>query len=346
MRAARRAARACRPPRSASAGLPSTWPSIRTIVSTPNTVSPGSQLDRAGLAEAVLLGELARRQRRAAAPRSPARRSRKSSPSCVRIARRCGERDARTKVTARREADRPRRSTAGARAPRSPASPTRARCSRRAPARSRRGSCPAPSRSGFVAPIIVRTVDDRARALERERDERARRDEVDELAEERPLGVLGVVLLGDGAGEHELLEPADAEPAALEAADQFGDESAADGVGLEQDKGRLGWHARFRLVWRVRTGFRTASSCAAAAACGVGASQNGQSRHSGLSGERQRWTGELEPPCAVRAGDELGLDVAAAAGHMPSSPSRRSIARISSSRSRTSSRYSGGRRIV
>src|SRR4051794_6799227 len=33
-------------------------------------------------------------------------------------------------------------------------------------------------------------------------------------------------------------------------------------------------------------------------------------------------------------------------GHMPSSPSLRSIARISSSRSRTSSRYSGGRRIV
>jgi hypothetical protein len=43
------------------------------------------------------------------------------------------------------------------------------------------------------------------------------------------------VLLGDGTLEHELLEAADAEAAALEAPDQLGDEAAAHGVGLEQD---------------------------------------------------------------------------------------------------------------
>jgi hypothetical protein len=47
--------------------------------------------------------------------------------------------------------------------------------------------------------------------------------------------VLGVVLLGDASLEDELLETADAEATALEAPDQLGDESAAHGVGLEQD---------------------------------------------------------------------------------------------------------------
>ena len=63
---------------------------------------------------------------------------------------------------------------------------------------------PGAESSGFVAPIIVRTVAIALRPLERERDQRARGDEVDELAEERPRGVLGVVLLGDGALEDEL----------------------------------------------------------------------------------------------------------------------------------------------
>ena len=63
---------------------------------------------------------------------------------------------------------------------------------------------------------------------------------------------------------------------------------------------------------RVRTGFRTASSCAAAASAS-GASQYGHSRHSGSSGRATAPAGQLEPARAVRAGEEVGLDVAAAA---------------------------------
>ena len=56
--------------------------------------------------------------------------TRNARPSCVRIARRCGERDARTRLTRLRAGARRRRSRAGARGLRSRASPTRARCSR------------------------------------------------------------------------------------------------------------------------------------------------------------------------------------------------------------------------
>ena len=99
--------------------------------------------------------------------------------------------------------------------------------------------------------------------------------------------MLGVVLLGHRAREHELLEAADAEAAPLEAADQLGDEAAAHGVGLEQDKRRLGRHARFRLsAGQDEVSYSVIVRCCAASASG--ASQYGHSRHSGLSGERQR----------------------------------------------------------
>src|SRR3954468_13275736 len=47
---------------------------------------------------------------------------------------------------------------------------------------------------------------DGARALDGERDQRARRDELQQLAEERTLLVLGVVLLGQGLGHGAQLE--------------------------------------------------------------------------------------------------------------------------------------------
>ena len=59
---------------------------------------------------------------------------------------------------------------------------------------------PGAASAGFVAPIVLRHDRDRALALEHERERRRRGDEVDELAEERLLAVLGVVLLGERRG--------------------------------------------------------------------------------------------------------------------------------------------------
>ena len=53
---------------------------------------------------------------------------------------------------------------------------------------------PGAASSGFVAPMTWRAAVDRLVALEDHRDERARGDELDELAEERLALVLGVVL--------------------------------------------------------------------------------------------------------------------------------------------------------
>ena len=91
--------------------------------------------------------------------------------------------------------------------------------------------------------------------------------------------------------------------------------------------------------------FRTASSCAAAAWARA-PRRYGHSRHSGLSAERQREQVSLSRRAQWGQAMKSGSTSPPQPGHMPSSPSLRSIARISSSRSRTSSRYSGGRRIV
>ena len=62
-------------------------------------------------------------------------------------------------------------------------------------------------------------------------------DELDELAEERPLGMLGVVLLGElTRGGHEL-ERDDAQALALEAGEDLAGEVARERIGLDQDEG-------------------------------------------------------------------------------------------------------------
>ncbi len=76
----------------------------------------------------------------------------------------------------------------------------------------------------------------RARALERQRDDRTGGDEVDQLAEERALAVLGVVRLCGGAVELHEAHAAKAEAAALEAADDFGHQRAAYRIGPEQNE--------------------------------------------------------------------------------------------------------------
>ncbi len=81
---------------------------------------------------------------------------------------------------------------------------------------------------------------DRVRALDGEGHERARRDEVDQRAEERSLAVDRVVLLGQVAAHLDELEPDELEPALLEAADDPADEQALDAVGLDEDEGAFG----------------------------------------------------------------------------------------------------------
>src|SRR6187401_425290 len=77
---------------------------------------------------------------------------------------------------------------------------------------------------------------DRALALEHERERRRRGDEIDELAEERLLPVLRVVLFGELAVDGEELGGAHLQPAPLEAAEDLAGERALDRVGLDQDE--------------------------------------------------------------------------------------------------------------
>ena len=83
---------------------------------------------------------------------------------------------------------------------------------------------------------------DRALALEHERERRRRGDELDELAEERLLGVLGVVLLGQPAVDGEQPGGTHGEAAGLEAAEDLAGKAALDGIRLDQDESALDRH--------------------------------------------------------------------------------------------------------
>src|SRR5207247_4689898 len=80
---------------------------------------------------------------------------------------------------------------------------------------------------------------DRALALEGQRQGRPRRDERDQLAEERLLGVLGVVLLGQRAVDRYEPRLPHNEPAPLEAAEDLACEPARQRVRLDQNQGPL-----------------------------------------------------------------------------------------------------------
>jgi len=84
---------------------------------------------------------------------------------------------------------------------------------------------------------------DRSLPLHHERHQRARGDELHELAEERPLDVLGVMGLGRLAVERTKLGGNQSQPLRLESRDHLADQAAADAVGLDQDQGALG-HSR------------------------------------------------------------------------------------------------------
>src|SRR4051812_22309019 len=77
---------------------------------------------------------------------------------------------------------------------------------------------------------------DGARALDGERDQRARGDELQQVAEERTLLVLGVVLLGQRLRNGPQLDRGELEALALDPRDDFADEAARDAIGLDQDQ--------------------------------------------------------------------------------------------------------------
>ena len=128
-------------------------------------------------------------------------------------------------------------------------------------------------------------------ALEHHRDDRPRGDEVDELAEERALGVLGVVVLGELAGDGHVPQGDDPQALALEAGDDLAGQRAGEGVGLDEDQRSL--HGFLCSGCRVRRsagrGRRAAASArrsgAAARRRGRGLAVEGDVAH-GLGGQR------------------------------------------------------------
>ena len=130
------------------------------------------------------------------------------------IARRCGEREASTR--GRRSATMPRGHsrgpgrTAPSRAWPTPASPSRAPCSRPSRSRSRRGSSRARPRAGSVAPITWRAALTASMPSSTIATIGPEVMNSHELTEERPLGVLGVVALGQLARDGHVAQRGDA----------------------------------------------------------------------------------------------------------------------------------------
>ncbi len=87
--------------------------------------------------------------------------------------------------------------------------------------------------------------------------ERAARDELDELAEERLLGVLGVVLVCGRLVGGDELQRLDSKAFALEAGEDLAREGALESVGLDEDQGS--GHAKTRFLFsKVDVGRRGA----------------------------------------------------------------------------------------
>src|SRR5207248_670993 len=98
---------------------------------------------------------------------------------------------------------------------------------------------------------------DRAFALEHEGERWSRADEVDELAEERLLLVLGVVRLAELARRDEQARGAQRQAAPLEAREDLAGEAAFDRVGLREDERAFDGHRRETLARLLRGARRT-----------------------------------------------------------------------------------------
>ena len=86
---------------------------------------------------------------------------------------------------------------------------------------------PGRASAGFVAPIVVRTTEIAPSPSSAERQRRRRSDELDQLAEERLLGVLRVVLLGEVAVDLDESRLARRQAAPLEAREDLPGERRA-----------------------------------------------------------------------------------------------------------------------
>src|SRR3954470_23710768 len=238
VRPARRAtyARAC----SASAGLPRMSPPTATRVSAPSVSSDGTaRALRRAFSSATATGSPW------VSSSTPETRTSKAMPTCSRIARRCGDADARMRppsLTGRmigagrrgccrsefRE-EQGRLALAGLGRVR-PVDHVGADGDREVAADRARGGLERVGGADHLARGL-----DRALALEDERDDRAGGDEADELAEERTLGVLGVVLLGQVLAHGHVLGRDDLQALALEARDDLTRQAARERVGLDEN---------------------------------------------------------------------------------------------------------------
>src|SRR5919109_1273891 len=221
-----------------SRGLPKARPSRTTAVSTPRTRAPATA--------AALRRAFSATRRRGSPPVSSSTSgtsTRKSIPSCSRIARRWGEREARMRgsgVVVTNESE----------------------CHLRKLREEQRGL--PPGRLGRVGAmdqvrlnLEAEVAADRARrrfqrvcradhlagrghrlvTLENHCHKRAAGDEVDQVAEEGPFTVLGVVLLGEVAIDRHVLHGDDRESLAFKAADDLAGQTALERIRLHQDQG-------------------------------------------------------------------------------------------------------------
>src|SRR3954451_11913235 len=213
-------------------GLPQISSSVATSVSTPSTISPSPAPAATALRRAFSPATTSGTP--AFSSTTSTGRSTNSTPSWRRISRRCGERLARTSVTAVllqvREEERglPRGRFVGVR----PVDHVLADLEGEVPADRARGSL---ERVG--GPDDLPGGHDGLVALEDHRHQRPGGDELDQLAEERLALVLGVVALGGVLREDHVLQGDDAQPLALEASDDLAGQAACERVRLDQDEG-------------------------------------------------------------------------------------------------------------
>src|SRR5829696_5084888 len=197
----------------ASAGFPCALPSHTTMLSTASTRSPGTarSFSRA-------LRTTSSRGAPSVSSSTSGASTRNVTPSCSRIARLRGELEARVRRSASKLREEQARLALGG-----------------------LGRVGAVDEVGLhleaeVAADRPRGGLDRLVALEHECHERAARDELDQLAEERPLAVLGVVPLGEAALDGHVLHGHDPQPLALEAGQYLAGEAALERVRLNQDQ--------------------------------------------------------------------------------------------------------------
>src|SRR5918997_2198629 len=211
---------------SRSAGLPCALPSQTTMLSTARTRSPGTARSFSSA-----FWTTSSRGSPSLSSSTSGASTRKSTPSCSRIARRRGELEARISGSgAKLGEEQP--DLAGGRLGRVGAVYEVGLHLQAEVAADRPGR--GLERVGG-ADRLARGLHG-LMAIEHERHERAAGDELHQFAEEGALGVLGVVLLGELAVHGHVLHRGDAEALALEAPEDLACEAAPERVGLHENQ--------------------------------------------------------------------------------------------------------------